>query len=118
MKSSADKSCHPHLFISKTSTCVIKDLWLFVVGNVGWNICFLGLLTRDRPRDRMRENAFDRSMRRGEMSYSAFHYFHFVGVYFLFWPMSVGPQLTQSRLTVLHFKFDIVRWPYWLLLIK
>ena len=39
-----------------------------------------------RPRDRMRENAFDSSTRQGEMSYSAFHYFHFVGVCFLFLP--------------------------------
>ena len=38
VKSSADKSCHPHLFISKTSSCVIKDLRLSVVGNVGSSI--------------------------------------------------------------------------------
>ena len=25
--------------------------------------------------------------RQGEMVYSAVHYFHFVGVYFLFWPL-------------------------------
>ena len=34
----------------------------------------------------MRENAFDSSTQRGEMSYSAFHYFHFVGVYFFSGP--------------------------------
>ena len=43
---------------------------------------------RARPRDtyRMRDNAFDSSTRQGEMSYYAFHYFHFVGVCFLFLP--------------------------------
>ena len=40
----------------------------------------------DQGIDRMRENASDSSTQRGEVSYSAFHYFHFVGVYFLFWP--------------------------------
>ena len=37
----------------------------------------------------MRGNAFDSSTQQGEMSYSAFHYFYFVGVCFIFLP-SVG----------------------------
>ena len=43
--------------------------------------------------------------RQGEISYSAFHYFHFVGVDYLFWLMSAGPQLAQSRLTVLRIRY-------------
>ena len=48
-----------------------------------WNISFLRLLTRGWARDRMGENVL--TARQGEMSYSAFHYFHFVGVDYLFW---------------------------------
>ena len=44
--------------------------------------------------------------RQGEMVYSAVNYFHFVVVYFLFWPfMSADPQLAQSRLTVLQIRY-------------
>ena len=44
--------------------------------------------------------------RQDEMVYSVIHHYHFVRVYFLFWGlMSVGPQLEQSRLTVLRIRY-------------
>ena len=54
---------------------------------------------------RMRENAFDSSTRQGEMSYSAFHYFHFVGVCFLFLSSCRQAHDWHSRLTVLQIRY-------------
>ena len=53
----------------------------------------------------MRENTFDSSTPQGEMSYSAFHYFHFVGVCSFLALTSVGSRLAQSRLTVLQIRY-------------